>query len=63
MTLPIGIISMQHQRPFTERDFGQFARWRAAGFDFVELLVPEPGELDLAATRAALADAGLPVRG
>ena len=27
----------------------QFARWRAAGFDFVELLVPEPGELDLAA--------------
>ncbi len=61
MTHPIGIISMQHQRPFTERDFGQFARWRAAGFDFVELLVPEPGELDLSATRRALADAGLGV--
>lgn len=61
MTHPIGIISMQHQRPFTEREFGQFARWRAAGFDFVELLVPEPGELDLAATRRALADAGLGV--
>ena len=51
---PIGIISMQHQRPFTEREFPQFARWKAAGFDFVELLVPEPGELDLAATRRAL---------
>jgi len=61
MTNPIGIISMQHQRPFTERDFPQFARWRAAGFDFVELLVPEPGELDLAVTRRALADAGLGV--
>jgi D-psicose/D-tagatose/L-ribulose 3-epimerase len=56
---PIGIISMQHQRPFTARDFPQFARWREAGFDFVELLVPEPGELDLTATRRALGDAGL----
>jgi D-psicose/D-tagatose/L-ribulose 3-epimerase len=61
MTNPIGIISMQHQRPFTERDFPQFARWREAGFDFVELLVPEPGELDLAATRRALDDNGLGV--
>ena len=61
MTNPIGIISMQHQRPFTERDFPQFARWREAGFDFVELLVPEPGELDLAATRGALDDNGLGV--
>ena len=34
---------------------------KAAGCDFVELLVPEPGELDLAETRAALADAGLGV--
>jgi D-psicose/D-tagatose/L-ribulose 3-epimerase len=55
----IGIISMQHQRPFTERDFPQLKRWRSAGFDFVELLVPEPGELDLAATKRALADEGL----
>ena len=61
MTNPIGIISMQHQRPFTERDFAQFARWREAGFDFVELLVPEPGELDLAATRKALDGQGLGV--
>lgn len=58
-TNPIGIISMQHQRPFTAREFPQFARWREAGFDFVELLVPEPGELDLAATRRALSDNGL----
>lgn len=59
MSNPIGIISMQYQRPFTAREFPQFARWRAAGFDFAELLVPEPGELDLVATRRALADAGL----
>lgn len=58
---PIGIISMQHQRPFTAREFPQFARWRAAGFDFVELLVPEPGELDLAAARRALEGEGLGV--
>ena len=50
MTNPIGIISMQFQRPFTAAHFPQFVQWRAAGFDFVELLVPEPGELDLAAT-------------
>jgi D-psicose/D-tagatose/L-ribulose 3-epimerase len=56
---PIGIISMQHQRPFTERDFPQLARWKAAGFDFVELLVPEAHELDLAATRRALDAEGL----
>jgi D-psicose/D-tagatose/L-ribulose 3-epimerase len=61
MTIPhsVGIISMQHQRPFTARDFPQFLRWKAAGFDFVELLVPEPGELELAATRRALDAAGL----
>lgn len=61
MMNPIGIISMQHIRPFTAAHFSQFARWRAAGFDFVELLVPEPGELDLAATRGALEDEGLGV--
>jgi D-psicose/D-tagatose/L-ribulose 3-epimerase len=61
MTNPIGIISMQHSRPFTAAHFRQFAQWRAAGFDFVELLVPEPGELDLAATRLALEGEGLGV--
>jgi D-psicose/D-tagatose/L-ribulose 3-epimerase len=61
MTNPIGIISMQFQRPFTEREFPQFKRWKEAGYDFVELLVPEPGELDLAVTRRALEDNGLGV--
>ena len=62
MTNPIGIISMQfYARHSRQRHFAQFARWRAAGFDFVELLVPEPGELDLASTRRALADEGLGV--
>jgi D-psicose/D-tagatose/L-ribulose 3-epimerase len=51
---PIGIISMQYNRPFTAADFPQFGRWKRAGYDFVELLVPEPGEVDLAATRRAL---------
>ncbi len=58
---PIGIISMQYNRPFTAADFPQFGRWKAAGYDFAELLVSEPGELDLAVTRRALADAGLGV--
>jgi len=58
---PIGIISMQHNRPFTAADFPQLERWKAAGYDFVELLVPEPGELNLAGARQALADAGLGV--
>ena len=49
------------KRPFTAAHFPQFARLRAAGFDFVELLVPEPGELDLTATRRALNDEGLGV--
>ena len=58
---PIGIISMQYNRPFVAADFAQLGRWKAAGYDFAELLVPEPGELDLAATRRALEDAGLGV--
>jgi D-psicose/D-tagatose/L-ribulose 3-epimerase len=58
---PIGLISMQYARPFTAEHFPLFARMRALGFDFVELLVPEPGELDLAETRRALQQAGLGV--
>jgi D-psicose/D-tagatose/L-ribulose 3-epimerase len=61
MTNPIGVISMFHARPFTAEHFPLFRRMKAAGMDFVELLVPEPGELDLAATRAALDEAGLDV--
>lgn len=55
----IGIISMFYARPFGREHFGCFARAKASGCDFIELLVPEPGELDLAETRAALRDQGL----
>lgn len=58
---PVGLISMQYARPFTAEHFPLFGRMKALGYDFVELLVPEPGEIDLAATRAALDEAGLGV--
>lgn len=58
---PVGLISMQYARPFTAEHFPLFGRMKALGYDFVELLVPEPGEIDLAQARAALADAGLGV--
>ncbi|MGO4738499.1 sugar phosphate isomerase/epimerase family protein [Bosea sp. 2KB_26] len=58
-TNPIGVISMFYARPFTREHFGCFQRMKRAGADVVELLVPEPGELDLVETRAAIADAGL----
>jgi len=60
-TNPIGVISMFYARPFEKTHFGTFARARDAGMKFVELLVPEPGELDPAETKAALKDAGLGV--
>jgi len=58
---PIGLISMQYARPFTAEHFPLFARMRQLGYDFVELLVPEPGEIDVAAARRALDEAGLAV--
>jgi D-psicose/D-tagatose/L-ribulose 3-epimerase len=62
MKLPrLGIISMFYARPFLAEHFDRFAAARQAGVEFMELLVPEPGELDLAAARAALAKAGLGV--
>lgn len=62
MANPVGIISMQFVRPFTRAHLGLFTRIRDLGFDFVELLVPEPeDDLDLAETRAAIADASLDV--
>lgn len=61
MKNPIGIISMQFARPFTAEHFGWFETVRELGYEFVELLVPEPGELDLAETRNALAGADLGV--
>ena len=60
-TNPIGVISMFYARPFEKAHFGTFARARDAGMKFVELLVPEPGELNPAETKAALRDAGLGV--
>lgn len=57
----IGIISMQFARPFTAEHFGLFTKIRKLGFDFIELLVPEPGELNLKETKQALDDAGLEV--
>lgn len=58
---PVGLISMQYARPFTAEHFPLFSRMRELGYDFIELLVPEPGELDLDKTRAALERAGLGV--
>jgi D-psicose/D-tagatose/L-ribulose 3-epimerase len=58
---PIGIISMQFARPFGAEHFPLFPKIKSLGFDFIELLVPEPGELDAAETGRALADAGLDV--
>ena len=58
---PVGLISMQYARPFTAEHFSLFAKMRDHGYDFVELLVPEVGELDIAETRRALDDAGLGV--
>lgn len=60
-TNPIGIISMFYARPFGREHFQYFTHARKAGCDFIELLVPEPGELDLAETKAALRDHGLGV--
>ena len=42
---PLGVISMVYARPFTAEHLPLFGRIKAAGLDFVELLVPEPGEL------------------
>lgn len=60
-TNAIGVISMFYARPFGREHFSTFPRMKQAGADVVELLVPEPGELDLKETRAAAADAGLSI--
>jgi D-psicose/D-tagatose/L-ribulose 3-epimerase len=56
---PIGVISMSYARPFTAAHFSRFARMRRAGMEFVELLVPEPDELDPVAAATAAREAGL----
>ena len=58
---PVGVISMSYARPFTATHFPLFGLMRRASMDFVELLVPEEGELDPAAAGAAARDAGLGV--
>jgi D-psicose/D-tagatose/L-ribulose 3-epimerase len=52
---------MFYARPFGREHFALFPRIKRAGCDFIELLVPEPGELDLKETQAALKDNGLGV--
>ena len=55
----IGVISMTYARPITAAEFPLFARMRAAGMDFCELLVPEEDEVDPGAVGRAAKDAGL----
>jgi D-psicose/D-tagatose/L-ribulose 3-epimerase len=57
----IGIISMQFARPFAAEHFVLFEKIKSLGFDFIELLVPEQGELNLKDTKQALDDSGLGV--
>ena len=52
---PIGIISMQFVRPFTDQHLALLAQIRELGFEFIELLVPEPEDrLDLRELRKCL---------
>ena len=52
---------MQFARPFMAGNFVLLDKIKALGFDFIELLVPEVGELNLEQTRSALDSAGLQV--
>lgn len=62
MNNPVGIISMQFVRPFRMENLALFSQIRELGFEFVELLVPEPeDQLNLDVVRLALADSGLDV--
>ncbi len=61
MTNPVGLISMQIARPFTEEHFGWLPRLKELGYDFIELLVPEPGDVEPQVLRRALDEAGLEV--
>lgn len=60
MKNPIGIISMQFTRPFTNDALPYLKKTRQLGFDFIELLVPEPGDdLDSAELRRICEAEGL----
>lgn len=58
---PIGIISMSYARPFTAQHLPLMQRMKACDLDFVEMLVPEPGEIAIGKLRVAIEDAGLAV--
>merc|ERR1711960_18399 len=49
---------MQFIRPFAGKDLHYFQKAADLGFDFVELLVPEP-DLSIADVKKAAADAGI----
>jgi len=57
----IGLISMQYVRPFTQEHFPLLTKIKNLGFDFIELLVPESGEIDLEKTRCALEEAHMDI--
>nr|WP_306267150.1 sugar phosphate isomerase/epimerase family protein [Pararhizobium sp. IMCC3301] len=60
MDNPVGIISMQFIRPFTGADLHYFDYAAKLGFDFMELLVPEPEDnIDLDLARKAASDCGI----
>lgn len=60
MKNPVGIISMQFIRPFTGDDLHYFQAAAKLGFDFVELLVPEPEDnLEIGSVNRAAQDAGI----
>lgn len=62
MKNPIGIISMQFIRPFTNAALPYLRKTRELGFDFMELLVPEPEDgLDVAEVRRICAGEGLDI--
>ncbi|WP_410218593.1 sugar phosphate isomerase/epimerase family protein [Paracoccus sp. (in: a-proteobacteria)] len=62
MKNPIGIISMQYTRPFTNDALPYLRKTRELGFDFIELLVPEPEDnLDIAELRRICSGEGLEV--
>lgn len=62
MKNPIGIISMQYTRPFTNDALPYLKKTKALGFDFIELLVPEPeDDLDTAELRRICDGEGLDV--
>ena len=58
---PVGVASTVYARPFGAAHFPLLRRMKASVLDFVEVPVPEPGEVPLGDLRAALDGAGLAV--